>query len=413
MNTRKKADSLKKSLAVLVILMAVALPWACTTNNSSTPTSPIITGTTTTTGTTTPTGSTATFTPTLVSGATVTATPTYIATPVYDATGVLSFQPNSFYSVPGSPNIVIGEGEVTAGGIGSMVEYYSTGNGDAAPNGNEGWVGYPTPGEAAVSYEGHSTGFVLSNPQGLAHVNGIWATLDSPGVIGAGDSPTLYMGDGDITGSPGLFQLPMENKISSYGGSPMKRPQSLVCDSVGRFYVADSGEKRVDEFLPDISNPNVPEYEAHFWTGSDNYTFKNPVALACDLSNDVYVGDTASTTTGPSVVQEYSSGGATVIGTWTLIPNCFINGLAVDGNSNFYISDIGNGVGGAGQVEEYHINSPSSATLVRAWTVPASAYEASLFFPGPIALIGNGTLTTINNILVGDQNTDTVRNFGP
>src|ERR1700679_951165 len=62
----KKQGNLKKGIAVLVLLTAIGLPLACTTNNSSTPTTPI------TAHTPTPGGPTATATTTLVPGATPT-----------------------------------------------------------------------------------------------------------------------------------------------------------------------------------------------------------------------------------------------------------------------------------------------------------------------------------------------------
>ena len=310
---------------------------------------------------------------------------------------------------------MVGVGEVTAGGDVTSIEVYTVGAVTAVTSGNLTYEGIPTPGEAAVSFESRAAAATFINPMGIAFSNGYYATLDSPTAGGVTGTDTLRGGDGNIsTGAP--FQEPMEYKSTSYGGSSFNKPQGLVGDSQGRFYVADTGHQRVVEFgqLPFIGSyynvvTNLPWLG--FWTGGNGYSFKKPVAVAVDLSDNVYVADVG---TGNTVVQKYSPEGVRVLGTWTLINNCQANGLAVDGNSNFYVSDIGTGPGGGGQVEEYHMNSSTSATLLRAWTVPAvSLYENVPFYPGPIALIGNSSLTTITNILVGDQNNDVIQEFGP
>src|SRR5579859_6224642 len=136
----KKTESLKKSFAILVILLAIALPWACTTNNTSSgPTSPGGGGTTT------PGGATATPTQTLVPGTTATFTPTPPGTaPIFVQDISLSIQPNAFYCEPGTTRVMVATGGVTQGGDVTMMEIYPGSGPFASTNGNTVWVGIPT-----------------------------------------------------------------------------------------------------------------------------------------------------------------------------------------------------------------------------------------------------------------------------
>ncbi len=420
----KQRQSLKQGIAILVLLTAIGLPLACTTNNTSGPTSPGLA-----THTPTPGGFTATPTTTLVPGSTATFTPiptttaTFVATPVFDSNTRLTAQPNAFFCSPGSLNVEVAEGEVTAGGDITMFENYTVGSSTANPNTDFIYVGVPTPGEGPTSFEGHSVLTIMNNPQGLAYTpntapnaHGEWVVLDSPGVIGGSGSATLYEGDNVFNlGITGSFREPIDSITSSYGGSPMKNPQSLTSDSNGNFYVADTGNARILDFAIGgyfINAVGTPAGQG-FWTGSNTYQFKKPTVVVCDLAvpANVYVGDVGP---GSSVVQEYASQGTTIKGSWTLPNNSIINGLAVDGSGDFYVSDIGNGIGGAGQVEEYKIIDSSHATLLRIWGDPKSPNEFAPFYPGPIVLIGNAALTApLSNILVGDQNNDMIQVFGP
>ncbi|HET9870503.1 MAG TPA: NHL repeat-containing protein, partial [bacterium] len=337
------------------------------------------------------------------------------ATPVFISNTRLTTKPNAFYVNPGSTSVFVAEGGVSLGGFVSQFETYNVGDVYASTNGNALEIGVPTPGEGPVSYFERLPGTGVVNPQGLAYSLGWWATLDSPGVIGATGSAVMYEGDDFFGSGFPAFLMPVESTTTSYGSGAFKNPRSIAGDSAGNFYVADTGNHRVLIFSTGGYNATsigtaIPRGA---WTGSNTYNFQNPVAVACDSSNNVYVGDVADMVTGNSVVQEYASQATTIKGSWTLVPGCIINGLAIDGNGDFFVSDVGNGVAGAGQVEEYKILDSSHTLLLRVWGDPKSSNEFSTFYPSCIGLVGNASLTSITNILVGDQNNDMIQVFGP
>jgi hypothetical protein len=249
--------------------------------------------------------------------------------------------------------------------------------------GNEYTTGYPTPeppvGTPTVVY--NPVTLVATYPQGFAKTSAgpFYALLDS----NQSGSATLFEGCLGFDGVPyGYTQYPSYTSIG-YGGSPLNAPRAVAGDGLGNFYVADTGNGYIDEFgsFCATAPPPNPAWE-HRWNGSGPTTlFKSPVAVVCDPSNNVYVGDNGYPN---SLVQEYASGGTTLIGSWTLTTNCKLNGLAVDSvNSNIYVSDTANG----GQVEVYHVTPPTTAVLVREWGDPHSAHEFQAFMPSCIALI--------------------------
>ncbi len=421
---------MKRFLTVILVLLGLIFPFACSENkpNPVNP-SPIIGATFTPTGTLptatftfspTPTGTlaTATFTYTgTVSTATFTFTPTptwtFIAAPPFSSNWAASAAPNGFYYNGGTLYIV--EGEVAGGGNPTMFETFNT----AAPappsaQGNIAVLGIPTPG---LTPPWQGTQAVLKLPQGIAFTpafGGWFALLDQT----SGTDAILYE-------SPYYFMGPETDYTTSYGGAPFVSPKAVVGDSLGNFYVADTGRGYVDMFGVGCACANAPYNNPpwlHRWYGpSVPVTFKRPNTLAISPSTSplgardhVFVGDSGYT---PSKLQEYASGGTTILGSWDLIPNCVINGLAVDDAGNIYVSDTGNG----GQVEEYRISPyptvpTSTLSLVRKWGDPLSPNELYPFVPSCISLIPGAPsgLSTPSQIIVGDTGNDFIQVFtGP
>ncbi|HUO58857.1 MAG TPA: hypothetical protein VMV05_11840, partial [bacterium] len=142
----------------------------------------------------------------------------------------------------------------------------------------------------------------------------------------------------------------------------------------------------------------------HRWKGYSPNNFIQPTAIAIDNYGKIWVADTGYN---PNYIEEFDSGGTTWITQWPTIPNCVANGMAVTSvvtagpvtTDYIYISDIANQL-----VEEYDQN----GNLIREWGNPHGPHEFQPFKPSCIALD-----TTNNQIIVGDQNNDTIEVFGP
>ncbi|HVM31806.1 MAG TPA: hypothetical protein VMU88_01615 [bacterium] len=406
----KKTERKRKSLAVMVILLAIGLPLACTTNNSSSPTTPITIGGS---PTNTPSGPTATFTPTLLPGATPTFTPTFLPTPVFLANYDTSASPNGLYYdgtylyvASGDPGVTMfDKWTVSVGSLSPAPIPGATPVAYSRTRGNLFVTGYPTPQPPpptpGITPAWSGTTIVANLPQAYAESGPYYGLLDST----TSGSATFWSGcetlDPDSI-AIGTSQYP--GFTNGYDGIAFSSPKAMVGDGFGNFYVADTGNKYIEEFEGDCPSgpPPAPDWE-HYWDGSSSTKpFIKPVALACDSSGNVYVGDAGYS---PSVVEKWASGGTTVLGMWNLAQGAVINGLAVDNNGNFYVTDTGNG----GKVEEYTINSSTSATLVRSWGGPAILPKTMI--PSSIQLIMAGS--TLVNIIVGDNNNRFLLMFGP
>jgi hypothetical protein len=353
----KKRENLKKGVVTLVLLTAIGLPLACTTNNSSTPTAPI------TGHTATPGGPTSTPTTTLVPGATPTFTATFIATPAYMGNLGTSSAPNGMYFT--GTSLYVAEND----GVLPMVEIFGVNGAAVSLNSATNFV-----------VEQSATTVLLDGPQGFASTGGYFGILD----VASSGAATLYAGPSSIPSAP-LTQ-------SSWGNQGLKFPKGFTGDSQGNFYVADTGNGYVDEYQAAGSPGSFP---IHRWKGySSSNTFVQPYSVACDSNNNVFVGDVES---GSSQIEEYASGGTTILGTFRTVPGCIVHGLAVDSSDNIYVADAGNAL-----IEEYTL----SGLLLREWGLPHSNFEFLTFSPSCIILTGT-------NIIVGDYFNEEIDVFGP
>jgi sugar lactone lactonase YvrE len=394
---------MKKILVPFLIFLGFILSLASCSNNNNTPTRPFL-------------GASGNSTPTS-GGFTVSASPT----PVFVANYGTAAAPNGIINFPccNTDRIFIATGEYKTGGIVNGLESFTVGT-STIVNYNTNWLvmGIPTPGIPSPGWAG--TTVVLNVPQAYVYTpapagsdpyysdpltgnNGWFGILDTT----PGGPATLYGGNwfSDAGGTYRVYQ-----KITTgFDAVAFNSPRALVVDSTnGDFYVADTGNGYIDQFAPPESwTPAFPPQAwLHRWNGaSSNFPIKQPVALAADTAtpNNIYVADAGYN---PSVVSEFSSGGTTLLGSWSLLTGCVANGLAVDNAGDFYVSDTA-----FQQVEEYHILTPTTLSLLRVISDPHSAHEFLPFNPSAIALIGlPGVLT---NIVVGDTNNDLIQIFGP
>ncbi len=437
---------MKRLLILLILLMGLVFPWACSDNHTpSTPSAPALGGgnTATPTGTVTvinatATGTIPTFTPTgtpTPTGAvafTPTITWTFRPTPAYDNNYGTSAAPNGMYY---NGTLYIAEAENRAGTVVSAFEQYAnSGGGVLAYNGMENGIVIgqatpcaaflPTPYAYTITAYNFPVGVAVSSPggSGVQGPPGMIETLDAQ--PGSG-SATLYAENNyvfcDPTGSAGVGG-PFMNPTNGFGGAPFNNPKCLTADLLGHFYVADTGNGYVDEFDGGgaLGSPLYSPSWLHRWNGpGSGYpspSFKKPVAVACDSGNNVYVADAGPFVSGgvnTSVVQIYSSGGTSIIGSFYLIPGCVVNGLATDSAGDFFISDTNNG-----EVEEYNVigwtccsTAPptvfSQVGLVRAWGDPHGYHELQPYTPSCIGFLGGGYVVS------GDSGNDFLNVFGP
>ena len=380
-----------------ILFSGLILPWACNENRTAT-----------TPGTVnTPTPSASALSP----------TPTFVGN--YGT----SAAPNGMYYDIASSTLYVATGEIRTGGDITMFEKFAVVGGTliGGTDDNHYIYGFPTPEPPPPTptippWTG--TTIVATLPQAFALSAGpVWGMLDSSPTGAA----TFWEGcNGFDIGlvPPSQSEYPTHTD-AGFGGVSLASPRAAVGDTFGNFYVTDTGHGYIDEFAAVCSSgpsPN-PSWE-HRWNGSaSSFLFKRPVALACDVGsanvtvrNSVFVGDAGYT---PSVVEQYTSGGTTLLGAWQLQPGCIINGMAFDNLGNVFVSDIG-----TGQIEDYQINpyptTPTSTlTLVRAWGDPHGSHEFLPFLPSCIALIQTTATTAPSFIIVGDTNNDMLQVFGP
>ena len=341
--------------------------------------------------------STPTITGTPTASPTITLTP--LAPPSFSSNYAAAGSPNGFY-FDGNNLTVAESGGTTVG----MIETYQVGTGTLT------WLSsFNTAVRGIPSFQQtpalHVKNFQLNLPQQVAVSGNRWGLLDNQANGGA----TLWSGDKNFWPSPDYgFRGPYEYSDVGYSGLAFSHPMGFAADSLGNFYVANTGNGDIESFV--LSSP------FHRWTGwftgSGSMTFIQPHSVACDSNNDVWVGDSGYS---PSKLVAFTSGATTCLGSWDLIPGCVINGLAVDssgsGAASVYVSDTGNG----GQVEVYLIQpyplstlGANSCNLIRSWGDPHGPHETQAFSPSCIVRD-----TVHQQTLVGDKGNDLIQVFGP
>ena len=360
---------MKKLLVFLILLSGSLVPFACSDNNSNKGAGPTLPSG----------GSGGTPTPVPITGApgTPTTTPTFaVVPPAYKAEFPAASSPNGFYLAPAN-QLYVAEGD----GVLAEMEIFDTTTGVVNPL---------SPWNLEdVAVNGSGATVLLNYPIGVAYTPlnagfDYFVILDGTANGGA----SIYTGTGI-----GVADV---NVGTQWGTLQMKSPKGFATDG-NYFYVADTGNGYIEEFTPNSGPAPGP---IHRWKGYSPNNFVKPTSVAIDPTGNIWVGDDGYN---PALLSEFASGGVTWITQWQGVPGCVANGMAVtvdgSGNDLVYVSDIANQ-----QVEEYDHN----GNILRLWKDPHSPHEFQPFGPSCIQID-----TANNQIIVGDQNNDTVEVFGP
>jgi hypothetical protein len=325
----------------------------------------------------------------------------------------------------GANNLYIAEAENKAGTVVNALEQYTNhGGGVLSFNGTGNCVviGQATP--CAIytpvllycSGLNYPVGVAVSSPGGT--VGGYPGNVEVLDIQSSG-AASLYAENNYVYCPPALDNGPFMNYTMGFGGAQFSNPKCLTADSAGHFYVADTGNGYVDEFDGGGGLLGWSPAWLHRWNGPGSgypgLTFKQPVAVACDSARNVYVADAGpyfNAGANTSIVQIYTSGGTSIIGSFYLLPGCVVNGLTVDSAGDFFVSDTNNG-----EVEEYNVIgwaccAPASPTvfsqvgLVRSWGDPHGYHEFMPYTPACMQFLGAGY------IAVGDSGNDFLNVFG-
>jgi hypothetical protein len=416
---------MRKTFFLYFLAVTVLLPWACSDNNSpSKPAGPALGGgsssiTPTFTGTIATATNSPTPTPTGVAPLTPTPTWTFIAAPPYKGNVGTSAAPNGMYYDAANKALIVAEAENKGGTVvngieqffvplsGASAVYQGVGNifaiGQATPI-----VLISTPTPEVIVDNG-----IYNFPVGAVSSNGSIAVLDNQ----TSGSATLWAEDNNWYWPPAGPGGPFMNWTTGFGGASFHNPKCLTADPAGYLYVADTGSGYIDEFGPGNYVLGSSPGWIHRWNGpgagfGPGVKFIAPNAVVCDAFGQVFVADTGPFVVNgvsSSMVQVYSSGGTSILGSFNLIPNCVVNGIATDSAGDFYVSDIANG-----EVEEYQMmpypfvpGSPSTLVgLVTAWGDPHSYHEFYPYTPSCLQFVGT-------HVIVGDSGNNFLNIFGP
>jgi len=152
-------------------------------------------------------------------------------------------------------------------------------------------------------------------------------------------------------------------------------PTDVETDSLGNFYVVDSGVNTLYKINSSMAQLNS-------WTAVGGHSFTtNTSAVALDSSNNIYVADTAG-------IWEMSSAGVS-IASWTLPSSGFITQMAVNPSGAIFAAD-----NGTGYVDEYI---PGTSTYKNRWTGSTTGGGTNFTYLWGICLLPGGNLLTSDN----------------
>lgn len=398
--------------AAFLLFSAVVIPLACG-NQNNIPT--VITASATKTFTPTPTGTILTATPTNTSAGAFTATftPTPATTVTFQNAYAAAAAPNGMViAVNGAVTLMTLAESQTSNGAALAVEEFEITNTTAnipATNTNYLYQGFPTP-NSTPAWEPSTV--TLSGPKGFvnpAYGGGSYAAILDTTSSGSG---ILYWGNSGMSGWNGSYGgtaygfLYEPYNASGYSSTNFSNPEGLTADSNQNIYIADTGHALVEEFNPPTGSQLG--IQSHFGgisgqvfaNPNGNFTsvvFRQPYAVACDTASpaNIWVTDVGYS---PSVVEEYTTGGVSIIAAWQTVSGCVAHGIAVCPSGanagDIFVADAGNN-----QVEIY---SPTGTLL---GYFNATAQDPS-FSPSCI-----GFVPSTGIVWVGDTHTPLILSY--
>ena len=202
-----------------------------------------------------------------------------------------------------------------------------------------------------TSYIGY--GFYTATPYGAYNYpTGI--ALDASGNVFSTDTQNQIILKNGIQVAGAMFQ--QGNQDGTGGSVNFNFPQGIAVDSGSNLYVADTRNNSIRMLSPTYVSTTIC---GGGWTmGSADGTganaqFNNPVGIALDGGTNLYVADTYNSTirkltrSGASWTATTIAGTAQVTGTTDGNANgalfAYPSGVAVDGGTNVYVADSGNG----------------------------------------------------------------------
>lgn len=340
--TRKKS-SMKNVLLLLLLsglgLTALVIGLACSANptgpNFQTPLQTVQAGNPSLTPTVT-----YTFTMTF----TITPTPTFSVTPLpvltvswSDGFGSYNFKDPSGIAVQNGSSIYV---YVADTGNGRVEKFTNTGilvTSWGAGGKGKGTISFPTPQAVAVNSNGM---LYVAGPSGIGvfdangnylttYINPGTGSFSNPQGLALDGSGNLYISD---SGNNRIVELSNNGTPESYGSSggvtiATLNPSGLTVDTSDNVYVA-------------LNNNTIEGFNSSGVSFITINGFNSPDGLAMDSSNDLFVADTGNKT-----IEEFPGSPSFISPTVFINPNNVLNvprGVAVDSTGEIYVVDSGN-----------------------------------------------------------------------
>jgi len=215
-----------------------------------------------------------------------------------------------------------------------------------------------------ITPDGTTTTFA-GGQAGSADGNGTNASFRSPVGVVVDANGNLYVAD---QSNNTIRKITPDGTVSTLAGFPGSKggvddsgtnarfthPAGLALDGAGNLYVADTGNNRIRTVTPDgvvstLAGPLTNSAGGSTDGASTNASFYFPVALAVDVSTNIYIADTGNDTirkitpdgTVSTLAGKPRSRGSSD-GAATNARFAFPQGIAVDNSGNLYVSDTGN-----------------------------------------------------------------------
>lgn len=292
--------------------------------------------------------------------------------------------------------------------VNNVVRYVTGGNGNISTIAGTGAAGFTNDGMKAVTAE-------LASPTGVA--------LDGSGNLYIADTQNSAI---RMVTAAGIISTVAGNELAGYGGdgsgalaAELTKPSSVLLDSSGNIYIADSGNNVIRKVTK--STGNISTYAGNFntpgYTGDGGQATRAglsaPVAIAMDAAGNLYIADTNNnavrkvaangiiTTVAGNGTPGFSGDGGRAVFAQLSHPK----GVAVDAAGNVYISDTFN--------SRIRMVTPNGiiGTVVGGTAGYSGdgglATAAQLNFPAGLSFDSAG------NLYIADNNNNVIREYAP